>query len=208
MQAFDSKIAAEGKEPLYQRFPRPQLVHMSVISTLGYCAFYHFNAPPDALSSPTRFKQTFKVRCAQLDSPARDGVAPLTDTRMCAHPPPQIDERAYTFVALQMRARLKDWNSLPQLLKTSVRPRAAPFRKLRGVVLMAGFGPAIMQSSFFMGNTVKSPIGFEPFVRETYRNNAPPEVLGTQPPARPPAPLSVRAYVHPTMALSQRISSS
>ena len=29
-----------------------------------------------------------------------------------------------------------------------------------------------------MGSTVKSPIGFEPFVRETYRNNAPPEVLG------------------------------
>ena len=45
----------------------------------------------------------------------------------------------------------------------------------------------MMQSSFFMGNTVKSPIGFEPFVRETYRNNAPPEVLGTQPPALPPA---------------------
>jgi hypothetical protein len=64
-------MAAEGKEPIYQRFPRPRLVFMSVMRTLGYCAFYHFTAPPDALSSPQRFRQTFKVRTYALFQPAR-----------------------------------------------------------------------------------------------------------------------------------------
>jgi hypothetical protein len=43
-----------------------------------------------------------------------------TGPRLPSHRP-QIDERAFTFVALQMRAKMRDWNSLPFLLKTTVR---------------------------------------------------------------------------------------
>jgi len=71
--------------------PRQQLIYLSTIRTLSYCGMYHFGAPPDAQSSPVSFKSRFK-----------------------------IGDKAYTYSLLLMRARLRDWTSLPQLLTTTV----------------------------------------------------------------------------------------
>jgi hypothetical protein len=41
------------------------------------------------------------------------------------------------------------------------------------------------QSGFFSGSSTRSPIGFEPFVRETLRNGAPPDVVSMDAPCSP-----------------------
>uniref|UniRef100_A0A3B3Y2S5 Spermatogenesis-defective protein 39 homolog n=2 Tax=Poecilia mexicana TaxID=48701 RepID=A0A3B3Y2S5_9TELE len=81
IEAADRKAEREGKQEVFQKFPRKaSILNMPLITTLYYCCFYHYNEPEGTFSSPLNVRQTFK-----------------------------ISEKQYFTTALAARAKLKNW---------------------------------------------------------------------------------------------------
>ena len=84
----DARDAAEGKSQMFKQYPRKaSILNMSVITTLYYCCFYHGNLGENSLASPAGIKH--------------------------AH---NLTDKQFIWTCLSARSRLKQWNSVDELL--------------------------------------------------------------------------------------------
>ncbi|KAL5008167.1 hypothetical protein ScPMuIL_013748 [Solemya velum] len=86
----DAKSELEARAGLFREYPRASsIVNMSVITTLYYCSFYHYQLQETSLASPLSIKK--------------------------AH---QLTEKQYLWTVLRARSRLKRWKEIEELLTT------------------------------------------------------------------------------------------
>ncbi|XP_062503120.1 spermatogenesis-defective protein 39 homolog [Corticium candelabrum] len=84
----DAKVERLGEYHLFKTYPRQSpVLYNSLITTLYYCCFYHYDCKPDAVQSPVKFRTDFK-----------------------------LSEKQYLWMALAAQARLRRWEKFEQLL--------------------------------------------------------------------------------------------
>lgn len=67
LQTADVNTEAQGRHPIMRLHPRKTtVVHQSLITTLFYCCFYHYDEPTNNFCSPHYLIEKFKVSLIQL----------------------------------------------------------------------------------------------------------------------------------------------
>ena len=97
IEAGDTALTKARNELIFVHYPRTQIIDATLSSLLFYCLFYHPLASADNVANANTLRENYKVSIFTL-------IYFL-----------QVSEKRWTWISLQARAKIKDWEMVKNL---------------------------------------------------------------------------------------------